>query len=241
MTVFPDLESLSAAAADLFIQIGNEAIARHARFDVALSGGSTPKKMFELLATEEYRGKIDWSLVHTFWGDERYVPPTHELSNEHMARVALLSSVPIPEANIHGMYVEGGVEAAAEAYEQLVVKQLGAELSLDLTLLGMGPDGHTASLFPNEPAVNETVKLVVAGIGHAGIAERITMTPPLLNRSRTVLFMVAGADKAAPLKRVLEGPEDWAKTPSQAIARHAPNIIWLVDNLAVTDLSSTSI
>lgn len=235
MQVFSDLDSLSKAGAELFVKLSDQSIAARGAFHVALSGGSTPKRMFELLATEAYRDKIDWSKVHTFWGDERFVPPSDDQSNEHMARKALLDQVPIPAQNIHGMYREGDAESAAETYETLIRKELGAELALDLTMLGIGPDGHTASLFPGEPAVHETERLVVAGLGHAGVSLRVTMTPPLLNRSRFVLFLVAGADKAAPMKRILFGPEDWEQTPSQAIARHAPNVIWLVDQAALPE------
>ncbi len=235
MQVFKDLDKLSHAAADEFIHFGNAAIADHGRFNVALSGGSTPKLMFQLLASPEYRDQIDWKRIHVFWSDERYVPNTDSQSNEHMAREALLSHVEIPEANIRGMYREGGVESAAEAYDVVLGKELGEQKKLDLTLLGIGPDGHTASLFPGEPAVRERSLDVVAGIGHAGVAERITMTPPMINRSTTVMFLVAGSDKAAPMKRILHGPENWEETPSQAIARHAPHIIWLLDEQAAAE------
>jgi 6-phosphogluconolactonase len=232
MKLFQDLDSLSKAAADLFVELGQSAILERGVFHVALSGGSTPKRMFELLSTAAYTDSVDWSKTQVYWGDERYVPPTDPQSNEHMARTALLDKILIPAENVHGMYSEGGVEAAAASYEEIVKQGLGPELKLDLTLLGLGPDGHTASLFPGEPPVHETERLVVAGIGHAGVSERITMTPPLLNRSRTVLFLVAGADKSGPMKRVLEGPEDWEETPSQAVARHAPNVVWLLDQAA---------
>jgi len=238
MQIFPDLETLSHAAAEEFVQLAHRAVADHGRFDVALSGGSTPRRMFEILATSDFQLRVHWSQVHIFWSDERYVPPTDPQSNEHMARLALLDRIPIPAINVHGMYRPGGVESAASAYEALIRSELDAELALDLTLLGVGPDGHTASLFPGEPAVHETDRLVVAGIGHAGVSERITMTPPLLNRSRTVMFLVAGADKREPLSRIFDGPEDWDATPSQAIARHAPNLVWMLDSAAAGEQSS---
>ena len=238
MQIFLDLEVLSHAASEAFVRIAHQAIADHGRFDVALSGGSTPKRMFEFLATPDFQVRIHWSQVHVFWSDERYVPPTDPQSNERMARLALLDHIPIPSANIHGMYQPGRVETAAASYEDLIRRELGEDLSLDLTLLGVGPDGHTASLFPGEPAVHETKRMVVAGIGHAGIAERITMTPPLINRSRTVMFLVAGADKREPLSRIFDGPEDWDVTPSQAIARHAPNLVWMLDSAAAGEQNS---
>ena len=234
MQIFKDLSSLSRAGADEFVQICHQAIAAHGRFDVALSGGSTPRGMLELLATPDYSNRIDWSKVYLFWSDERYVPPSDPQSNEHMAQEALIRHIPIPLANVHGMYVDGGVELAASLYEDLIREWLADELSLDLTLLGIGPDGHTASLFPGEPAVHERLRLVVPGTGHAGVSERITMTQPLINRSRTVMFLVAGADKAEPLRRVFDGPENWDETPSQAVARHATNVIWLLDEAAAT-------
>jgi len=239
LQIFPNLDAVSEAGTHEFVRLCHEAIEARGRFDVALSGGSTPKKMFELLASEEFRGKVDWSKVHLFWSDERYVPPTDPASNEGMARAALIEHVPIHSAQVHGMYVEGGVAEAALLYESLLHSELGDSTELDLTLLGIGPDGHTASLFPGEPAVHVTNHMVVAGIGHAGVSERITMTPPMLNRSRVVMFLVAGADKAEPMKRVLEGPENWDETPSQSVARHAPTVVWLLDEAAAKLLQMT--
>jgi 6-phosphogluconolactonase len=147
-----------------------------------------------------------------------------------MAREALVGHVPL--AGAHGMVRADSPEACAKYYEALVRDLLGPDLAIDLTLLGMGPDGHTASLFPGEPAVFEREHLVVAAKAGMGVRDRITMTPPLLNRSRLVLFLVAGADKAEPRRRVMEGPEDWSVTPTQAIARHAPNVEWFLDSEA---------
>ncbi len=232
LSVYPELATLSRAAADLIVAEARAAIADHGVFRVVFSGGSTPKRTFELLATDEFRSQIDWTKVHVFWGDERYVQPTDSQSNEHMARAALLDHVEIPAENIHGMYADGGVESAAAAYEALVQAELGEHKTFDLLMLGVGPDGHTASLFPGEPAVHVTDRLVVAGIGHAGVSERITMTPPLLTRAETVLFLVAGADKAAPMARILTGPENWDETPTQAVARYADNVVWMLDQSA---------
>lgn len=234
---FDTVEKLSEAAASEFVKLSALAISLRGRFNVALSGGSTPKRMYELLAKPQVCGTIDWVNTHVFWSDERYVPPTDSQSNEGMARAALLNLVPIPPENVHPMYREGGVEEAATAYEALLRSELGDGLALDLTLLGIGPDGHTASLFPGEPPVHERVRLVVAGIGHAGVSERITMTPPLLIKSRRIVFLVAGADKAAPMHRVLNGPENWDQTPSQAVSRHAPEVLWLLDKPATALLT----
>ena len=180
--------------------------------------------------------------LHIFWGDERYVPPTDPQSNEGMARTALLNHVPIPEKNIHAMYREGGVESAAKAYEETIRQELGPDLALDLLLLGIGPDGHTASLFPGEPAVHETERLVVGRLSAMPEwPERITMTRAAPNASpNRPLPSSRSVDKAEPMKKraLLEGPENWDETPSQAIARHAPNVIWYLDEAAASNLAA---
>ncbi len=228
--VFDDLESLSRAAADEFVRLSGE----HHPFNVALSGGSTPKKMLELLAGPDYQGKVDWSNLHVYWSDERYVPYTDPASNEGMARKALLDSVPIPAGQIHGMYREGGASEAAETYEKIIPARF------DLMLLGLGPDGHTASLFPGDPSVHETERKVVASKGAAGVPERITMTPDYLAASKEVLFLAAGPDKTEPLWRAIEGPLHIDQTPSQTVARRAKNAIWYVDKVAASKLGSVT-
>lgn len=239
MPVFPDAAAVAQAAAELFVQVSQRAIADHGRFTVALSGGSTPKRLHALLASDPLRDQVEWERVVVLFGDDRYVPPSDPQSNETMARDTLLTLVPVAEENIHAPYREGGPEIAARDYELVVRRLFGDEPpSLDLTILGMGGDGHTASLFPGEPVVYEKEHLVVASRAPVNAPERVTMTPPLLNASRTVLFLVTGEDKAEAVHRCLEGEENWDETPSQAIARYAPNVVWMLDEAAASRLTS---
>ena len=232
MTVFDDIDSLSQAAASAFVSAASEAIAARGRFVVTLSGGSTPKRMLGLLANDPFRDEVDWTRVFALFGDERYVPPDDPQSNEKMARETLLDHVPIPPKQVFGMYRPGGPEGAAAAYEGAVRGLLGSSGELDLVYLGLGPDGHTASLFPGDPSVHEQTRWVVAGTASANARERVTMTPPLLTKARSVLFLIAGADKAEPLQRLLNGPLDLDQTPSQAVGRFAAHVEYFVDRLA---------
>lgn len=233
--VFPSPAEVARAAADRFLAAYQEAVLSRRWFIVALSGGSTPKLLHALLAASPYLESIDWARVFVAFGDERYVPPTDDQSNEKMARETLLSHIPIPEAHVFPMYQAGGVEEAAAAYESCMEDLVGFE-GPDLTLLGIGPDGHTASLFPGRPSVHVTDRLVIAAKANAGVEDRITMTVPMLNRSREILFLVAGADKADAAYRAIKGPENWDQTPSQAVGRHAPNVHWLLDEAAAAKL-----
>lgn len=226
--VFPDSDALAHAAAEAFVSAAQAAVAARGKFVVALSGGSTPKRMHHLLADMPYRERVDWGLVHILFGDDRFVPPTDGESNERMARETLLSHVPVPESQIHGMVKSDDVAADALAYEALVRDLLGEELAIDLTFLGIGPDGHTASLFPGRPSVHETERLVIDAKANMGVEDRITMTVPLLNKSREILFLVAGADKAEASQRALHGEENWDETPSQAVVRYG-KVRWLTD------------
>lgn len=232
MRVFDDLDALSQAAAEEFVRHCGEAVALRGRFVVSLSGGNTPRRMLSQLAEPPLRDQVDWSRVYALFGDERYVPPDDPQSNERMAREALLDHVPIPDSQIYGMYLPGGPEEAAASYETSMRFLLGDSPVLDLVYLGLGPDGHTASLFPGDPSVHESVRWVVAGTASANARERVTMTPPVLTSARAILFLIAGADKAEPLQRLLNGPLDIDKTPSQAIARVARNVEYFVDRLA---------
>jgi 6-phosphogluconolactonase len=231
--IFDDLDSLSHAAAELFVKQAAEAIAERGRFIVALSGGSTPKRLFGLLSEEPYRSQVEWGHVWALFGDERYVPPKDEQSNERMARQSLLDKVSIPVKQILPMYHDGGPAIAAQEYETAIRSILEPDLAIDLVLLGIGPDGHTASLFPGDPSVHESERLVVASVASANARDRVTMTPVLLNKARLVLFLIAGEDKAAPLDRLLNGPINLDETPSQAIGRFAPNVEFFVDRSAV--------
>lgn len=236
---FADLDALSHAAADELATIARAAIAERGRCHIALSGGSTPKHLFGLLV-QAGRAALPWDQVELWWGDERAVPPDHADSNYGMTRAALLDPLGLDPAHVHRMAGEADPAAAARAYEDELVAALGAPPIFDLVLLGMGPDGHTASLFPGSPALDETRRWVVANpvtspLVH-GSATRITLTAPAINAARHVRFLVAGADKAASLAQVIEGARDPKRFPSQLIA--PTDLAWLVDPAAAAQLRS---
>jgi 6-phosphogluconolactonase len=241
--LFPDAEAVSRGAADEFVRVAREAVAARGRFVVTLSGGSTPKRMFEMLAEPPYRGQVDWSKVHVFWGDERSVPPDHRDSNYRMAHEAMLGKLPIPAAQVHRIEAErADRDAAARDYQAVIARTFGVDPAgeppaFDLVLLGMGPDGHTASLFPHTAALSETKRWAVVNFVPKFNTDRVTLTLPILNRAREVLFLVAGADKTAPLAEVLEGPPDPTRLPSQQI-RPTGALVWFVDRLAAAKLTT---
>jgi 6-phosphogluconolactonase len=238
---FEDLGQLARRAADEFVRRCSDAVAKRGRFTVALSGGSTPRGLYALLAERaEYRDRILWRSSHFFWGDERCVPPDHADSNFGMATSAMFSKVDVPPGNVHRIRGElPGAEAAKDYEEQLraVFSLAAGEVPrFDLILLGMGADGHTASLFPGTAAVREKTKLVVANWVPKLSAFRITLTPPVLNGAELVTFLVAGPDKAAALEAVLEGPSDPDRFPAQAIQPSHGVLVWLVERAAASRL-----
>jgi 6-phosphogluconolactonase len=245
LRLFPDAESISQAAAGEFIRCATEALSARGRFTVALSGGSTPQHLYQLLAGPPYRTQVDWKRMDIFWGDERCVPPDHRDSNYRMAREAMLDRLPIPTGQVHRIEAERTDRAsAARDYQATLAKVCGVDPAgqppgLDLVLLGMGPDGHTASLFPGTAALKETQKWAVVNYVPKFATDRITLTVPVLNRARQVLFLVAGTDKAEPLAEVLEGPPDPTRLPSQLIQPSAGKVVWFVDRLAAARLTST--
>jgi 6-phosphogluconolactonase len=234
---FADLDALSRAAADELIELARVAISARGAFHVALSGGSTPKRLFQLLAT---RGDaLPWDKVELWWGDERCVPPEHADSNYGMARDHLIRPLGLTEARVHRMHGELDPGAAARAYEDELCAALGDPPVLDYAMQGMGPDGHTASLFPESAGLGETRRHVIANAVRSplvpgGAATRITLTAPAIGRARHVRFLVGGADKAAALAAVLEGPRDPRRYPSQLI--EAADMVWLVDEAAAAQL-----
>ncbi len=240
-----DVDALARYAADVFVHRSRQAIQAHGVFTVALSGGSTPRVLHTLLASTEYREQVEWSAVQFYWGDERYVAPDDAESNFRMARETLLDQVPVREAQIHRMRTElGDPERTAVLYEQEVREGFGGAPGdvprFDLILLGLGPDGHTASLFPHTDALSVTDRLVVANyVPRLGVY-RVTLTAPLLNHAATVLFLVAGADKAEALAAVLEGPRDPAALPAQMIAPRTGDLYWVVDRAAAARLMHRS-
>jgi 6-phosphogluconolactonase len=233
--IFPNSEDLARAAAEHFVARCREAVERRGSFTVALSGGSTPKLLFELLAdsNEPFRDQIPWPNIHFFWSDERHVPPDHPDSNYRMANEALLSHV---NSIVHRIPSENpDAVAAANEYEQTIVQVTNQTLPrLDLIFLGLGTDGHTASIFPGSEVLHETKRLVAAPYVEKFNSYRITMTLPLLNNGASVVFLVSGAEKAEIVKSVLEGEN---KYPAQAVKPTNGELIWMLDKEAAAYLS----
>jgi 6-phosphogluconolactonase len=236
--VAPDTKALDEVNAEMIVQSATDAIAARGRFTIALSGGSTPKPLYALMAEEPWRNRIDWSKTHFFWGDERWVPSTSNQSNYKMAYDAWLAKIPVPRENIHRMETDRGEpEEAAEEYENLIRNFFGDDPQFDFNLLGIGTNGHTASLFPGRPTLQIRERLVVADNIPEVHMWRITFTVPLINASRTIVFLVAGAEKAQVLHEVLLGPHDPERLPSQLIRAKRGSLIWLLDEPAAAELT----
>jgi 6-phosphogluconolactonase len=233
--ISPDRAGLMRAAAEHVVEVAARAVARRQRCALALSGGSTPAALYDLLATGAFASRIDWSRLEVFWGDERCVPPDHEQSNYRMARERLLAKVPVPEANVHRIRGEEDPKLAAVAYEELLRRRLGPA-GFDLVLLGMGDNGHTASIFPGLSAVTEPSRWVLAQYVEVVGMWRVTLTPAVINSADHVTFLVAGAEKAERLRQVLEGAEQVEVLPSQAIRPARGALRWLVDAPAAARL-----
>jgi len=239
--VFPDLDALSRGALEELLDALRDAVRQRGRFAIALSGGRTPAKLYALWAhAEEHGVSTPWNRVHLFWGDERYVPHDDLLSNYRMAREALIAHVPIPAANVHPMPTDrSGPEKAAEAYESELRAFFGSEPpAFDVQLLGLGVEGHIASLFPNSPALEEKRRWVAAVEAPAQPPRRLTLTPAVLSQGRNTLFLVAGADKREIIQALAAEP---ASKPSQYPAgriRPAGRVLWFLDRAAAgTDAS----
>jgi 6-phosphogluconolactonase len=237
--VLPDPQALAEAAARHVVECAHTAIRERGRFAIALSGGSTPRDLHLRLASPPLVDQVDWTRVHVFFGDERCVPPTDARSNFLMADETLLSKVPVPPEHVHRMRGELPPEEAAADYERQLGEFFGAEPPrLDLILLGMGDNGHTASLFPGLGAVREQQRWVVAEyVAEVGMW-RITLTPVVLNLAREDLFLVAGAGKASMLSRVLQGPYVPSELPAQVVRPALGEVFWLVDTAAAAELSA---
>lgn len=236
--IFETAEKVARAAADYFAEIAVSSISAEGRFSVALAGGSTPRRTYQLLATEEYRNRLPWSQVHLFFGDERSVPGTHADSNYRMAEEAMISLLPIPAPNVHRMVGEGDAVANASLYEgELQTFFDGATWPrFNLVLLGMGDDGHTASLFPGTEALSEAKAWAVANWVEKLKTYRITLTAPAINHAANIIFLVAGAGKAERLLEVLRGARNPLRLPSQLIQPVAGSLVWLVDKAAAQRL-----
>jgi 6-phosphogluconolactonase len=230
------VDELVRYAADQFITLAQSSIAERGRFLFSLAGGSTPKVLYALLASEEYASRIDWHHVFVLFGDERAVAPSDELSNYRMAKEALFDRVPLQPGNIFRIFGElNDLNEAATDYGH-IVQELGT--TLDLCLLGMGPDGHTASLFPHTPGLHETKHRVIAteAASLKPHIPRVTMTFRTLNAARNVWLLVTGADKAERLEKVLCGPSNIEEQPVQGIAPEEGQLVWLIDEAAAANL-----
>lgn len=220
------------------------AINDHGSFRLVLSGGSTPQALYHLLASPEYARRIPWEQTHVFWGDERCVPLDHPDSNYRLAYDTLLSHIPLPADHIHRIPAEKEPMEAAAQYETHLLAHLRAGIPghlrlFDLTLLGLGSDGHSASLFPHTPALQETGRLAVANFVPSHNQWRVTLTAPAINfLSDRIVFLVSGASKAAALNRVLYGSRDPAALPAQMIQPISRRLLWLVDAQAASELAS---
>ncbi len=239
--IFKTSNELFAAAVAEFAKVAADAVQKRGRFCVALSGGSTPKAMYSLLATSST--PIPWQNIYFFWGDERHVPPTDPESNYRMVDEAMLSKVPVPPRNIFRILTEEkDPELVAKQYEQTLIKFFGLNAGqfprFDLVLLGLGPDGHTASLFPDSTALRETNRLVVANWVEKFKTHRITLTLPVLNNAAVVEFLVSGKEKGGIVHQVLEGEE--GQFPSQMIRPRDGRLVWLLDQAAASELSDVN-
>ena len=235
--------ALSYKAAEILVDCIAEVSEQRPYFSIALSGGSTPKILFSLLVEDDsLRKKIPWNKMHFFWGDERHVPPEDAQSNYRMAYETMLAKAPVPPENVHRMPTEqfDAAKVAAD-YEQELRKffrlKSGELPVFDFNLLGIGPDGHTASLFPGTEALHEQRRLVVANWIEKFQTNRITLTAPVLNNAGTIVVLVSGQEKAEILKRILEGEYQPDILPSQLIRPKQGRLVWLVDRTAASRLT----
>jgi 6-phosphogluconolactonase len=236
-----DVEETARIAAGQFVALARKVAAESGIFNAALSGGSTPRRMFQLLAAEPLAGLLPWDRIHFFWGDERNVPPGDPESNYSMARELLLSHVPIPPAHIHRIPTgDGTAVEAADLYERILREKLPIDQSLprlDYNLLGLGANGHTASLFPNRSTLHERQRLVVADHVDEVNSWRVTLTAPVLNNAAQITFLVVGEDKAAAVEQVIQGPRNVEATPAQLIAPANGTLTWILDPAAAGRLT----
>ncbi len=239
IAIYPDIDTLSHDAAQHIVRIANESIATYGRFTMALSGGTTPRKTYGLLGSEPYSRQINWTLVHIFWGDERSVPPESPDSNYRMAHEVFLSKIPVPTVQVHRMLAnEPDRDAASQEYVEEMQRVFATDdiPSFDLIQLGMGPEGHTASLFPHQEALHEERRLVMPVSVPKPPPDRLTFTPPLLNAARNILFLVTGSDKADALHAVLEGPYQPDEYPAQIVRPPNGEVVWMVDTAAAQNI-----
>ncbi len=243
--ILPDAKALALRAADVFALAAQAAAAARGRLAAALSGGETPRALYHALARQQFAQKVPWRRVHLYWSDERCVPPGDPASNYGMAHEAFIKHVPIAAANVHRMQGEREPEAAALAYDEELralakLERPASDVPVfDLVLLGLGRDGHTASLFPHSPALDEEDRFCVATEAPGG-SPRLTLTLPVINSARRVMVMASGADKAGMVAEVFEGFRLPKAVPAQAVAPVKGQLLWLLDEDAAAELSSTA-
>jgi 6-phosphogluconolactonase len=227
--IYPDLETISRKAADIFLQISGKYIEDKGRLAVALSGGSTPKRFYELLGSEPYSKRIDWRHIHFFWADERCVPPEHQDSNYRLAFDAFLSKIPLPEENIHRIKGEEEPQKEAGEYEQDIQRFFGdSHLPVfDLIILGIGEDGHIASLFPGSQSMSEEKHLADFVDNREKKYPRITLTLPVLTNAENVLVLVSGKSKAVIVKKVISEKDE--SLPASLLTKGKGNLLFLLD------------
>ena len=232
IAIFDDKHTLSQNVAEYIMRIVKESIALYGRFTIALTGGTTPGEAYSLLGSEPIKSQIDWQRVHIFWGDERCVPQNNPDSNFYLAQEVLLDKIAIPKSHIHPMPADQpDRDVASQAYTVEMQHTFGTNgiPSFDLIHLGMGPEGHTASLFPHQASLHEIHRLVMPVSVPKPPPDRLTFTPPLLNAARNVLFLVTGSDKAEALHAVLEGEYQPDEYPAQIVRPTNGEVVWMLD------------
>ncbi len=240
--IFPNGETLSRAAADLIVIIAQNAVAENGRFSIALSGGGTPQRLFQLLGQAPHKKQMPWQNSHFFWGDERLVSPDNSGSNYGQAYAIFIGKVPTPPENIHRVHGELDSDTAVSDYQKQLqtFAQDGKTPRFDIVLLGMGSDGHTASLFPgpiSSAEQNESVIAVTAEYDGRP-AQRISLTPKVINNAANVIFLVTGANKAETVTAVLNDPQNPQRLPAQRIQPTNGNLIWLLDQPAANTVTN---
>jgi 6-phosphogluconolactonase len=240
--VFQDTDELARDVAERFIQISNEAVSQRGTAIIALAGGSTPKRLYQLIASDGYRDRIPWDRIHFFLGDERYVPLNHEDSNYRMVREALFDHINIPQGNLHPVQTELDASEAAKRYEKEIRRVTGIEHpdkvpAFDLVLLGIGGDGHTASLFPGTDALDQHERLVTENWVPQQESMRISLTIPLLQAARKTILMATGSDKCEAVQRTVEGERNIQETPCQILREADGPVTFALDEAAASRLS----
>lgn len=233
VVVSRDAESAYSLAAQEIVDLAQQAARANGKFTIALSGGSTPKKLYELLTSAEWQSKMPWAQTEFFWGDERYVPSTDESSNYRMTNQAMLSRVPVPAEHVHRVPTEKEAQQAASLYEkevrQVVTSGADGLPEFDLVLLGLGTNGHMASLFPYQPALHEKTKIVIAEHIEEVKMTRLTFSAPLINAAKQIVFVALGKDKATVVKDVVTGVFDPERLPAQLVRPTRGHLTWILD------------